>query len=221
MTTDRNRGLSPLEGLCGLSLCLNAPGGRAVTGTGGGYAGSSTTLALLGGESFTPTFSSSLLRLTRSRSENVHFHRLLSMSLNSGLFGLLVSILITCHSPSLPPPFFFHSPLNGNNSAVLPKRCSSETQRSQIASGQSIPLRGLRSLRSLHELEICFYLLHDWQVRIQLRRELTWEDRCRLATRGRTWSRTWLHFECSTGHGCWWECEVLSTTFQHRLSRYH
>jgi len=49
-----NRDLSPLEALGGLSLCLNALGVRAVGGTGGGYAGS-TTLALLDGGPFTPT----------------------------------------------------------------------------------------------------------------------------------------------------------------------
>jgi len=49
-----NRGFSPLEALGGLSLCLNAPGVRAVARTGGGYAGS-TALALLEGGPFTPT----------------------------------------------------------------------------------------------------------------------------------------------------------------------
>jgi hypothetical protein len=35
------------------------------------------------------------------------------MGMNNGLFGLLVSMWITCHSPSLPPP------LDGNNGEAL------------------------------------------------------------------------------------------------------
>jgi len=37
------------------------------------------------------------------------------MGLNSGLFGLLLSIWIACCSTSLPPPFFFNSRLHGND----------------------------------------------------------------------------------------------------------
>jgi len=68
------------------------------------------------------------------------------MGSNSGLTGLLVTTLITCCSPSLPPPFLFNSPLHGNNGEAL--------------------------LHIVSSPEEVFPLLHNWQARKMIR---SWE----------------------------------------------
>jgi len=168
----KNNDLSQIEGLSGLRLCLNAPGVRAVAGTGGGYVGSSTILAPLDGESFSNILFLSLAldaSVSRSRSESANVHRLLSVDPLSGLSGLLVDIWITSCSLSIPPL------LHGNNGEALLHIVMSTQevlQRDPPAPdrlGPVNPLRWLRSLRTLRVLEVCSSFLHDWQVRIQIR----------------------------------------------------
>jgi len=161
VSTTRNSDLSPLEGLSGLSLCLNARRERSLGQAADMQVPQPLRRLILHPNILFLSYAWPLL--SHRRSHTVHFHRLLSMGPKSGLFGLLLGMWIACCSPRLPPPFFFNSPLHGNNgeaictSSFLPKRCSSETQRFQIASDQSIPLRWLRSLRTLRALEICVF----------------------------------------------------------------